>query len=177
VQDELDFDGFVRERYDQLLRYAVMLTGRRWDAEEVLQEALVRCLRRWRKVPADNAVAYARKAVYHEFLRSAKRKNTVTIDEIAETLDIEDFAGAVVAREHVLAVLQTLPPRQRAAVVARYVLDLTEAQTAVELGCSVGTVKSLTSRGLASVRRTWNVGVAAEIADAAHVVSPGRRGT
>ncbi|CRK60095.1 putative RNA polymerase ECF-subfamily sigma factor [Alloactinosynnema sp. L-07] len=172
MQDELDFDGFVRERYDQLLRYAVMLTGRRWDAEEILQEALVRCLRRWRKVPADNAVAYARKAIYNEFLRSAKRKTVVTLDEIAEQLDLEDFSGAVVAREHVLAVLQTLPPRQRAAVVARFVLDLTEAQAAVELGCSVGTIKSLTSRGLAKVRQTWKAGELA--ADA--VASPGRRG-
>ncbi len=172
VREDLDFDGFVRERYDQLLRYAVMLTGRRWDAEEILQEALVRCLKRWRKVPADNAVAYARKAIYHEFLRSAKRKPLVTLDEIAGQLDLEDFAGAVVAREHVLAVLQILPPRQRAAVVARFWLDLTEAQTAVELGCSVGTVKSLTSRGLAKVRETWKAGA---VEHAAAVTSPGRR--
>ncbi|PPK69489.1 sigma-70 family RNA polymerase sigma factor [Actinokineospora auranticolor] len=162
------FDEFVRERYDQLLRYAIMLTGRRWDAEEIVQEALLRCLRRWRRVPADNAVAYVRKAIYHEFLRVARRKPQVPLDELAEQLDLEDFAPAVVARDHVLVVLQQLPPRQRAAVLARVVLDLSEAQTAVELDCSVGTVKSLTSRGMARIRQLW----AAEQAAA-----PGRRGT
>ncbi|RLK60736.1 sigma-70 family RNA polymerase sigma factor [Actinokineospora cianjurensis] len=152
---EPGFDQFVRDRYDQLLRYAVMLTGRKWDAEEIVQEALLRCLRRWRRVPADNALAYARKAVYHEFLRVAKRKPQVSLDDLAEQLDLDDFTGAVVEREHVLVLLQQLPPRQRAAVVARVVLDLSEAQTAVELACSVGTVKSLTSRGMARVRQLW----------------------
>ncbi|WP_026425748.1 sigma-70 family RNA polymerase sigma factor [Actinokineospora inagensis] len=164
---ETGFDQFVRERYDQLLRYAVMLTGRRWDAEEIVQEALLRCLRRWRRVPADNAVAYARKAIYHEFLRVAKRKTPVPLDELVEQVDLADFAHSVVERDHVLIVLQQLPPRQRAAVLARVVLDLSEAQAATELACSVGTVKSLTSRGMAKVRQLW----------AAETATPGRRGT
>ncbi|GLZ40006.1 sigma-70 family RNA polymerase sigma factor [Actinokineospora sp. NBRC 105648] len=170
---DLDFDGFVRERYDQLLRYAVMLTGRRWDAEEIVQEALLRCLRRWRRVPADNAVAYARKAIYHEFLRVAKRKPQVPLDELTEQLDLEDFSGAVVDRDHVLIMLQQLPPRQRAAVLARVVHDLSEAQAAVELDCSVGTVKSLTSRGMARVRQLWGQGQWGQEQAAA----PGRRGS
>lgn len=169
MRAEPDFDAFVRERYDQLLRYAVMLTGRRWDAEEVVQEALLRCLRRWRRVPADNAVAYARKAIYHEFLRSAKRRAQETPEEVIDQLDLTDVAGAVVSREHVLVVLQHLPPRQRAAVVARFVLDLSEAQTAAEMGCTVGTVKSLTSRGVARIRQEWAANQAA--------VSPGRTTT
>lgn len=161
-----DFDAFVRERYDQLLRYALMLAGRRTDAEEIVQEALLRCLARWRRVPADNAVAYARKAVYHEFLRTVRRKPPVPLAEYAEQLDVADFAGAVDDRHHVLAVLQRLPARQRAAVVCRVVLDMTEAQAARELGCAVGTVKSLTSRGLARVRELWG---------ADEPAAPGRR--
>lgn len=157
MRAEPEFDEFVRERYPQLLRYAVMLTGRQWDAEEVVQEALLRCLKRWRRVPADNAVAYVRKAIYHEFLRAAKKAAPVAPEEIAEQLDMTDIAGAVVSRDHVLVVLQKLPPRQRAAVVARFVLDLSEAQAAVELGCAVGTVKSLTSRGLARMKEIWEL--------------------
>ncbi|GLZ37970.1 sigma-70 family RNA polymerase sigma factor [Actinokineospora sp. NBRC 105648] len=134
----------------------IQLTGRRSVAEEIVQEALLRCLRRWRRVPADNAVAYARKAIYHEFLRVAKRKPQVPLDELTEQLDLEDFSGAVVDRDHVLIMLQQLPPRQRAAVLARVVHDLSEAQAAVELDCSVGTVKSLTSRGMARVRQLWD---------------------
>ncbi|MGX7824235.1 sigma-70 family RNA polymerase sigma factor [Actinokineospora sp. 24-640] len=157
MRAEPEFDEFVRERYPQLLRYAVMLTGRQWDAEEVVQEALLRCLKRWRRVQADNAVAYVRKAIYNEFLRAAKKAAPVAPEEIAEQLDMTDIAGAVVSRDHVLVVLQKLPPRQRAAVVARVVLDLSEAQAAVELGCAVGTVKSLTSRGLARMREIWEL--------------------
>jgi RNA polymerase sigma factor (sigma-70 family) len=51
-------------------------------------------------------------------------------------------------------VVQTLPPKQRAAVVLRYYEDLSEADTAAVLGCSVGNVKSQTSRGIAAIRAT-----------------------
>ncbi|OLR90674.1 SigE family RNA polymerase sigma factor [Actinokineospora bangkokensis] len=166
--EDPSFDAFVRERYGALLRYAVMLTGRRPDAEEVVQEALLRCLARWRRVPAANQVAYARKAVYHEFLRTVRRKPPVPLEDHVDRLDVADFSGAVEDRQHVLLVLGQLPARQRAAVVCRVVLDMTEAQAAQELGCSVGTVKSLTSRGLARVRQLWG---------ADEPASPGRRGT
>ncbi|WP_424189967.1 SigE family RNA polymerase sigma factor [Actinokineospora sp. G85] len=162
-----DFDEFVRERHDQLLRYAVMLTGRRVDAEEIVQEALLRCLARWRLVRPDNKIAYARKAVYHEFLRTVRNKPPVPVDELVEHVDVADFTGSVVAHSHVLQMLQQLPARQRAAVVYRVFGDMTEAQAAKALGCSVGTVKSLTSRGLAKIRSLW---VAEEAA------APGRRG-
>jgi RNA polymerase sigma-70 factor (sigma-E family) len=156
VRAEPEFDAFVRERYPQLLRYAVMLTGRRWDAEEVVQEALLRCLKRWRSVPADNAVAYVRRAIYNEFLRAAKKATPVAPEELLDQLDLTDVAASVASRDHILLVLQELPPRQRAAVVARFVLDLSEAQTAEELGCAVGTVKSLTSRGVARMKELWS---------------------
>ncbi|MCO1576370.1 sigma-70 family RNA polymerase sigma factor [Crossiella sp. SN42] len=149
-----EFDDFVRERYEQLLRYALILTGSRWDAEEVVQEALLRCLRRWRRVVADNQMAYARKAVLHEFLRAAARKQW-RITPAPER--VEDFSPSVAERGDVLAVLRLLPPRQRAAVVARFLFDLSEPQAARELGCTVGTVKSLTSRGLARIRESWGV--------------------
>lgn len=149
---EPEFEQFVHDHYSELLRYAVMVTGRRWDAEEVVQEALLRCLRRWRRVPAHNALAYARRVVFNEVMRSAKRRST-TADPIQE---FPDFAGDIAERHQVLMMLRQLPPRQRAAVVARFFLDLSEAQAASELGCSVGTVKSLTSRGLARLRQLWS---------------------
>lgn len=150
---EAEFEQFVRERYEQLLRYAVMLTGRQADAEEVVQEALLRCLRRWRRIEPDHAMAYARKAVLNEFLR-ATRKREVVYDEPGF---VEDFAAASVDRDQLLSALRRLPGRQRAAVVLRFLLDLSEAQAAEELGCSVGNVKSLTSRGLARIRELWTV--------------------
>jgi RNA polymerase sigma-70 factor (sigma-E family) len=152
---EVEFEQFVRERYEQLLRYAVMLTGRQADAEEVVQEALVRCLRRWRRIEPENAMAYARKAVLNEFLRAVRKRPDVVYDEAGV---VEDFAAATVNRDHLLAALRTLPARQRAAVVLRFLYDLPEAQVAQELGCSVGNVKSQTSRGLAKIRELWSNG-------------------
>jgi RNA polymerase sigma-70 factor (sigma-E family) len=152
---DADFDAFVRERYTELLHYAVVLTGRRGDAEEIVQEALLRCLARWRKVPAQHAVAYARKAIYHEFIRTARHRRPVPPETIDGEAGSADFSAGVGERWHVLDVLQQLPARQRAAVVCRVFLDMTEAQAARELGCAVGTVKSLTSRGLARVRELW----------------------
>lgn len=155
-RDEREFEQFVRERYEQLLRYAVMLTGRQVDAEEVVQEALLRCLRRWRRIRPEHEMAYARKTVLREFLRAAGRRHEV-VDEELDAGVADDFAAEAVERDRVLAVLRRLPARQRAAVVLRFLMDLSEAQVAQELGCSVGTVKSLTSRGLARVRQLWTV--------------------
>jgi RNA polymerase sigma factor (sigma-70 family) len=63
-----------------------------------------------------------------------------------------DPADAVVTHDAVVAALGTVPPRQRAALVLRYYLDLTERQTAEAMGCSVGAVKSQVSVGLRRLR-------------------------
>jgi len=63
-----------------------------------------------------------------------------------------DHVDAVVTHDAVVAALLTVPPRQRAAIVLRYYQDLTEAQTAEVLGCSVGAVKSQVSAGLKRLR-------------------------
>ncbi len=63
-----------------------------------------------------------------------------------------DVADAYAQRDLVVSALAHLAPRQRAAVVLRYFDDLSEAETAVALGCSVGTVKSQTSRAIARLR-------------------------
>ena len=65
---------------------------------------------------------------------------------------VGDAAELVAVRRSVVAALHTLPTRQRAVVVLRYLDDRTETQTAAALGCSVGTVKSQTSRAMAALR-------------------------
>ena len=64
----------------------------------------------------------------------------------------EDGSERVVQRDRLVRALAQLGPRQRAAVVLRYLEDLSEAETAAALGCSVGNVKSQTSRALARLR-------------------------
>ncbi|MEO3777748.1 SigE family RNA polymerase sigma factor [Micromonospora sp. B11E3] len=152
------FREFVEIRYGDLLRTAYLLTGSRHAAEDLVQHALMRAMRRWRQV--DEPMAYVRRimvnervSVWHrlgsrEFLAGVTGPWRLHADRGRG----RDVADEVVVREEVRAALQGLPPRMRAVLVLRYWEDLTEAQIARTLGCSAGTVKSLASRGIARLR-------------------------
>jgi RNA polymerase sigma factor (sigma-70 family) len=73
------------------------------------------------------------------------------VDPLPE-LVVADLADSIVGRLDLWPVVQALPPKQRAAVVLRYCEDLSEAQTAELMGCSVGAVKKNASVGLAKLR-------------------------
>ncbi|MFI7059631.1 SigE family RNA polymerase sigma factor [Kribbella sp. NPDC050124] len=147
-----DFDEFVRGSSTRLLRTAVLLTGDRAAAEDLVQETYERVYVRWRRIHGAPE-AYARKTLANlaaNRWRSRGRKpETALIDHDVAT---PDGTEGFVVRDQLLSALQELPPRQRAVVVLRYYEDLTEAQTAEALGCSLGTVKSQASRALDRLR-------------------------
>ena len=148
-----EFEEFVRGRSTALLRTAYLLTGNRSAAEDLLQGVLERVCRRWPSI-SDSPDGYVRRALANAATNRWRRKAPV---EIALTR-VHDRAGddqpAIVdLRDQLARGLMTLPVRQRAILVLRYFDDLSEAQTADALGCSVGTVKSQTSRGLARLRQ------------------------
>ncbi|GFJ94759.1 SigE family RNA polymerase sigma factor [Phytohabitans rumicis] len=146
------FDEFVRSRSVPLLRVAYLLTGDRHAAEDLLQEVLEQLYVRWRRVHA-SPEAYARKALVNRaanrWRRRARRPERALGDLDPPT---PDHAGDVALREAVITALRAVPPRQRAAVVLRYLEDLPVAEVAQALDCSEGAVKSHTSRGLARLR-------------------------
>lgn len=149
-QRDEEFEDFTRANYQQLLRYATLLTAGAGWAEDIVQETLIRCLRRWGRIGDGRRLAFARTVLFNEFLRAVRRERRAAPAEQVEVgLDI---AAGVVARHDMVAMMGQLPPRQRAAVLARVWLDLSERDTARQMGCTVGTVKSLTSRGLAHLR-------------------------
>ncbi|MDQ3176214.1 MAG: SigE family RNA polymerase sigma factor [Actinomycetota bacterium] len=147
-------DGFVAE-FEELFgvayRAAFVILGDRGDAEDCAQEALARAMVRWRRVGGYGRPWVARVATNLAIDRTRRRKRTVLRNEDG---DRAEPGGDVFAaeREELVAALRNLPRRQREAVVLRHVADLSEAETADALGCSVGTVKSTVSRGLASLR-------------------------
>ena len=147
-----DFEEFVRGRSTALLRTAYLLTGDRGHAEDLLQGVLERTARRWSSI-AESPEAYVRRALANAATNRWRRRRPV---EVAWPPQHEpggvDPAHAYVVRDALLRGLLTLPSRQRAVLVLRYFDDLTEAQTADALGCSIGTVKSQASRGLARLR-------------------------
>lgn len=151
---EEPFVAFARAESDGLVRLARLLTGSQHAAEDLVQETLVRVFVHWGKVErADSPRAYARRMMTNVFLRQRERARprTESLDDAVAPAVEGGFAG-VDARDQAARALVRLPVRQRTAVVLRHYEHMTESETARAMGCSAGTVKSLTSRGLAALR-------------------------
>ena len=148
------FEDFAAARGVALTRFAYMLCGDRFLAEDLTQIALERCSRRWRLVGmAASPEAYAKKAIANEFLSTRRRR--ASRDVLAERppdLPVPDHAGAVHDRDELWRALTALAPAHRAVLVLRYYEDLDDAAIAEILGCARGTVRSHASRALAALR-------------------------
>ncbi|MFI5841023.1 SigE family RNA polymerase sigma factor [Catenuloplanes sp. NPDC051500] len=145
------FNEFVRSRTPALLRAAYLLTGDQHLAEDLVQSALARTHRAWRRLDqVGNAEAYTRKIMYHLQVSWWRRRRVAEVlpGDLPERPHHDDSALRMTLR----AALLTLPPRQRAVIVLRFFEDHTEAETAHLLGVTVGTVKSQTSKALAKLR-------------------------
>ncbi len=145
-------DALIAERGSALLGTAVLLTGSRVAGEDLLQAALERLVRYWGRVHSDKE-GYLRRTMYHlavDQWRSRRRRPEVLA--AVEPPGQPDGTDAIHLRHALVQALATLPPRQRAVLVLRYWEQLSEAEAAEVLGCSVGTVKSTASRGLARLR-------------------------
>jgi RNA polymerase sigma-70 factor (sigma-E family) len=150
---EAGFTEFVRDRSTALLRTAVLLAGGdRGHAEDLVQGVLERMYVRWDRIDGPPE-AYARRALTHAAVnRWRTRRRRPELPLLAEDAAGRDRAADVDLRDALVRALHTLPPRQRAVLVLRYFDDLAETDVAATLGCSVGTVKSQTSRALARLR-------------------------
>lgn len=147
--DDDGFHEFVTARSSALLRTAYLLLGDRSLAEDLLQTALVKAYRNWGRVTASGSPeAYVRQIMVNErrtwWRRNPGREFVGTVPDRPGA----DESSALAERDAVWRAVLTLPPRTRAVLVLRYWEDLSEAETAATLGCSVGTVKSQASRGL-----------------------------
>jgi RNA polymerase sigma-70 factor (sigma-E family) len=157
-----EVERLLAERGDQLMRAAIALAGSSPEGEDLLQAALERLLRHWRRIEGDPE-GYLRRTLYNlaadgwrrrgAWLRklplvqtgSAVAPSTAAVD----TVDLRDALGRALA---------LLPPRQRTVLVLRYWEGLSQAEIAELLGCPEGTVKSATARGLHRLREltaTW----------------------
>ena len=148
----VEFDEFVAARSTALLRTAFLLTHDHGLAEDLLQTALTKSWFVWSRISGEPE-AYVRKVLVNTFATWWRRKwnGEHATAELPER-GFDDAADAVTTGHDLWAAMERLPRRQRAVVVLRYFEDLTEAQTAEVLGCTVGTVKSQASRALAKLR-------------------------
>jgi RNA polymerase sigma-70 factor (sigma-E family) len=146
------FTEFVERWSPALLRVAFLLTSDRGEAEDLLQTALLKTSRHWSRLSdREAAYAYVRRVLVttHTSWRRRRRVHEVLIDRFPERA-ADEPTGIEAGRA--LQALEQLPPRMRAVVVLRWYEGLTEAETAEALGCSLGSVKSQASRGLARLR-------------------------
>jgi RNA polymerase sigma-70 factor (sigma-E family) len=153
--EPVGFDSYVRSRSAPLLRLAYLLTGDHHRAKDLVQATLTKLLPRWERVAArGDPHAYVRTVMLHTALGWRRRKWEAErpTGDLPDRPADRDPAVAVDDRERLRRALLRLPPRQRAAVVLRHYEDLTEAQAAAALGCSAGTVKTHTARGLDRLR-------------------------
>ncbi|NHA69556.1 SigE family RNA polymerase sigma factor [Phycicoccus flavus] len=147
-----EFAAYVRARQRRFVRFAFLLTGDVHEAEDLVQSAFARVYRRWDSIHG-SPDAYVRAAIVNEhrsWWRRTWRHREVVSSPLVGARDPEhvpDERDDALWRQ-VLA----LPRQQRAVLVLRFYEDLSEARTAEVLGCSVGTVKSHTSRALAALR-------------------------
>jgi RNA polymerase sigma-70 factor (sigma-E family) len=161
-RDEASLERLLDERGARLMRTAVALTGSRADGEDLLQAALERLLRNWRRVESDPE-AYLWRTLYHLAADGWRRRGRwrarvaeFRAQALAETGG--DDVAVVDLRDELVRLLHQLPPRQRAVIVLRYWEQRTEAETAALLGCSEGTVKSAAARGLRRLRELAGMG-------------------
>lgn len=151
MAEDDDFRQFVEVHYTDLLRTAYLLTGSREIAQDLVHDALLKTMRHWKKV--HEPMAYVRRVMVNDRTSRWRRLGlrellTAAVPDRARP----DSSDTVVAQDELLTALQRLPARMRAVLVLRYWEDLSEADVATMLGCSIGTVKSQAARGLTRLR-------------------------
>jgi RNA polymerase sigma-70 factor (sigma-E family) len=151
---EAEFSEFMQDRWPTLVRFGYGLTGDVGLAEDLAQTALAKAYASWPRVRrAGDPDAYVRKIMLNaNHSRFRKRRVPESPAGLTPDRGIPDPAGRRDDRAALMTALRGLPHGQRAVVLLRYWLGMTETEAAAALGCSVGNVKSQASRALAKLR-------------------------
>ncbi|MEH0937296.1 SigE family RNA polymerase sigma factor [Micromonospora psammae] len=150
VDGRTSYVAFVEVHQHRLLRAAYLVCGNRHQAEDLLQDALLKLALRWPEVRHRDPAAYVRAILYRDAVSWWRRRRRERLSAQPPEQAAHDRDGALRLTMH--DALGQLPPRQRAVLVLRYYEDLTEAATAEALGVTVGTVKSQCHAALRRLR-------------------------
>ncbi len=151
---EADFEEFVVFRGHALLRFAYLLTGDQYLAEDLTQEALVRAHRRWSYIERASPEPYLRKAIVRQYLSWRRRRSSseTTVANLPDRPDPSKEIDRVAERDELWSLLRTLPRAQRAVLVLRYYEDLADRDIAEILRCSESTVRVHAFKALKRLR-------------------------
>ncbi|MCV2395437.1 SigE family RNA polymerase sigma factor [Actinotalea sp. M2MS4P-6] len=155
-----EFTAFVDESRSALMRTAWLLCGDAHQAEELVQQALVKTYVAWPRAREREPLAYARRVLANQRISTWRRRRREVVVEPASMPDAGVPATEAVQaeRDRLVRALAMLPARQRRVVVLRHLVGMTESEVAEDLGISVGTVKSTGSRALTRLRRELGAG-------------------
>jgi len=147
------FGDFVAEALPGLLRFGHVLTGDPREAEDLVQEALARSLRRWRSVRVGDGAAYVRQVMVNTNITRWRRWDArVRLGQSAERSTDDPELLRTDERDRLRRALLQLPVRQRTVIVLRYYADLPDQRIAQMMQTSPATVRSQAARGLAALR-------------------------
>jgi RNA polymerase sigma-70 factor (sigma-E family) len=145
------FVAFVAARQRALLRAATLVSGDHHLAQDLVQDALMKLARVWRRVGSEHPEAYVRRMLYRDLISWRRRYRRERLGLFVE-VPSADSSAAVDERMALWAALNRLTVKQRAVLVLRFYEDLPEQEIAELLGVSVGTVKSQTHAALTRLR-------------------------
>lgn len=153
---EEEVADLFRAEYRSLVRLASLLLGDQGAAEEVVQDAFVKLQLGWGRLrDRDRAPAWLRTAVLNgarsRLRRAAVGRRHLEVARPVASAPVESDAVAFDDRRRMLAALRRLPARQREALVLKFYMELSEAETAAAMGVSAGSVKTHVHRGLAAL--------------------------
>lgn len=152
---EREFADYFRARRETVRRTAYMMCGDWHKADDHAQAAFVALHRNWRKIRDPRALdGWMRRTLTRSVIDESRRpwrREKPTAEHI-DVVAIPPAADAMATRQVLVEGLRTVPPRQRAVLVLRFFEGLDVAETARAMGCSEGTVKSQTARGLEALR-------------------------
>ncbi|MBO0922931.1 SigE family RNA polymerase sigma factor [Cellulomonas sp. zg-ZUI199] len=149
-----EFAAFMTVAAPSLARTAWLLCGDAHQADELVQQALVRTYLVWDRAREREPLAYARRVLANQRIstwRRRRREVLLSTDRLPET-GVADAQDVHADRDRLVRALALLTPRQRRVVVLRHLEGLTEKEVADDLGIAVGTVKSTASRALRQLR-------------------------
>jgi RNA polymerase sigma factor (sigma-70 family) len=148
--NEEGFDAAFRELYPRAFGLALRMLGNRAVAEDLAAETMARAYVRWDRLDPDRRVGWVLRVTSNQAIDLLRKKGHTMVPEV---IDLDDGTALRIA---LAAALAKLPRRQREAIALRYLSDLSEAETAAALGIGVGSVKTHTHRGLASLRASFD---------------------
>jgi len=157
ADQEATFVAFVTSTEVPLLRLAFTLTGDLGIAQDLVQTALSRAYSHWPRIWDQDPLAYTRRIVVNANHDRWRRRVREVVGESSEPQAGPDHAAVVVERNAIVAALAELTPKERRTVVLRFLGDLSESETARELGVQPGTVKSTTHRAIGKLRSSGHL--------------------